>query len=297
MRSCLVILLLCTTGCLSFHSQRMPDAPADATFLRLQQTEIHYLETGDPTKPAVVLLHGFASSLNAWHRVQPALSKTHRVVSIDLKGFGLSGRPPGDYSPQEQAKLVLGVMDSLGIERASIVGHSWGSSVALSVALAAPDRVDKVALYDAWVYEQQIPTFFRWSRAKPIGEMLFAMFYKERPEEKMERAFYDRDRIDYTYTEAVRKSLARPGTSAAALEAVRGQRFEQIEDRYGEISHETLLMWGREDAVSALSVGVQLSRQLPNAELVVFEKCGHFPMEEAYAPSTNRLQKFLGAPP
>ena len=84
-----------------------------------------------------------------------------------------------------------------------------------------------------------------------------------------------------------------PGTSAAALAAVRGQRYALIEDRYREITAPVLLLWGREDKVTPLVVGERLVSELPDARLQVYARCGHFPMIEAYAASTRALADFL----
>jgi pimeloyl-ACP methyl ester carboxylesterase len=165
--------------------------------------------------------------------------------------------------------------------------------VALQVALMAPERVTRIALYDAWVYAEQLPTFFWWARASGLGEMLFGAFYNERPDEKMANAFYDPSIIDETFVESVQSYLDRPGTRAAALAATRGQRFEEWQHEYRTIQQPTLLLWGREDAVTRLEFGERLARELPNAELVVYPRCGHFPMIEAAAASTQDLVEFL----
>ncbi|MFI5301390.1 MAG: alpha/beta fold hydrolase, partial [Polyangiales bacterium] len=173
------IVGVASSGCLEFHQGAMPGAPKGATYADIDGAHIRYLDEGpkDATTTPIVLVHGFASALENWALVQPTLKKTRRVLSLDLKGFGWSDRPPGDYSPEAEAKIVLGLMLQRGIDQADIVGHSWGASVALAVALAAPARVRSIALYDAWVYEEQLPSFFLWARAPGFGETLFALFY------------------------------------------------------------------------------------------------------------------------
>ena len=290
----LVTLLCGVGGCLSFHQGPMPGEPRNATYVQLGDTRVRYIDRGKG--PPVVLLHGFASALETWETVVPALTDKHRVVALDLKGFGWTDRPDGDYSPDAQAQLVLALLDKLGIGRAAVVAHSWGSSVALALALRAPGRVERLALYDAWVYEAQLPTAFIWARADGMGELIFGLFYDERPDEKMEGAFYDPSRISEHFVEEVEAALDRPGTTAAALAAVRGQRFEDVEDQYRTIRQPVLLLWGREDRVTHLSYGERLVSELPNAKLMVYPRCGHFPMIEAAAPSTHDLVAFLDAP-
>lgn len=279
-------------GCVSFHAGTLPGEPGDANYAAVEDTRLRYIDTGGDG-PAVVLLHGYASSLEAWGAVVPALESSHRVIALDLKGFGWSGRPEGDYSPTAQAALVFGLLDQLGVQRAAVVAHSWGSSVALQMALSAPERVARVALYDAYVYEEQIPMFFQWSKLAGLGELLFGLFYNERPDERLMLAFYEPRLVTEELAEAVERAMQRPGTRAAALAVVRGMDFEQQQDRYAHVEQPVLLLWGREDAVTPLAFGERLLKQLPRAELEVFPLCGHFPMIEAASASTRALAKFL----
>jgi pimeloyl-ACP methyl ester carboxylesterase len=284
-------LALVASGCLSHHQGAMKGEPVGATFLTVEGARVRYLDVGQG--PPVVLLHGFASAIENWVAVIPELQKKHRVLALDLKGFGWSDRPVGDYSPAAQAALVKAVMKERGIDKAAIVAHSWGSSVALAFALAYPEAVDRIALYDAWVYEQQLPSMFQLARAKGVGEFLFAAFYSERGEERLANGFYDPEIIPEKLVEDVEQAMERPGTRAAALEAVRGMRFSELEPRYSSIQHPTLLLWGRDDIVTPPSIGERLVRQLRNARLVVYPRCGHFPMIEALAESNRELLTFL----
>jgi pimeloyl-ACP methyl ester carboxylesterase len=279
----------------------MPGEPANARFADVDGVRVRYVDTEgaegaaapEKEKPAVVLVHGFASALDAWDGVTPALVKTHRVIALDLKGFGWTDRPEGDYSPEAQARLVLRLMELRGVQKAAIVAHSWGSSVALAAALAAPERVTRLALYDAWVYEDQLPTFFHWARAEGVGEALFGLFYRQRADERIALAFYDKGLVTERLVESVDEALDRPGTVAAALAAVRGQRYAEVERRYRTIDKPTLLLWGREDIVTPLKYGERLARDLPNVRLVTYPRCGHFPMIEALAASNRDLTAFL----
>ena len=288
----LLFALACLPGCVAFHTGAMPGEPEGATFADLDGVRMRYVDEG--SGPAVVLIHGFASSLETWTAVRPALVESgHRVIAMDLRGFGWTDRPPGDYSSTAQANLVLALLDQLGVEHAAFVGHSYGAGVVLRLALLAPERVERMALYDAWAFSGQLPAFFHVARADGIGEAMFAAWYGERAEDRMAMAFFDQRFVTMELIDAVDASLRRPGTYAAALAAVRGMHYEEVEETYGTLTQPTLVLWGREDRVTPLEIGELLSRQLPGARLVVYPGCGHFPMIEHAAQSTAELVRFL----
>ena len=282
-------------GCAGFHKGTMPGEPKDATFANVDGVRMRYVDRGAPTAPTVVLIHGFASSLDTWTTVMPVLEKAgYRVIAMDLKGFGWTDRPEGDYSPEAEAKLVHGLLDQRGVSgKTAIVGHSWGSSVALMAAIQKPERISRIALYDAWVYDEQLPTFFHWAKADGVGEVLFDLWYTERPDDKMSNAFYDKRFVTEKFVEEVEAALERPGTVAAALAAVRGQHYDLVQAKYRTIDKPALLLWGRDDEVTTLQYGERLSHELKQAKLVVYPQCGHFPMIEAKDASNAELAEFL----
>ncbi len=286
------VMLHLLTGCMTFHPGPLPGEPRTASYTDVNGVRLRYVDVGEG--PTVVLLHGFASSLETWAGVVPALAKHHRVIALDLKGFGWSGRPEGDYSPRAQAELVFALLDQRGINQAAVVAHSWGASVALEMALQQPARVTRLALYDAWVYEEQLPTFFIWARASGVGETLFRLYYGQRADERIAYAFYDKERyVTERLVDDVQRALDRPGTYAAALAAVRGQRYAKVQPLYRTITQPALLLWGRNDSVTLLTYGERLARDLKNARLVTYPDCGHFPMIEALSESNRELLSFL----
>ena len=285
------LALLALTACPRFHSGAIPDPPDGSTFLEVDGVRVRYLDVGEG--PAVLLLHGFGASLDTWDPVIPELRKRHRVIAFDLKGFGWTSRPAGDYSPTAQARLALAVLDARGVGDVAVVGHSWGSSVALALTLEAPQRVRRIALYSAYTYDDQVPSFFRWSRTSGLGEALFALFYRERMEDKVPLAFYDQHKVTQAQIDRADGAVRRPGAVAAALAAARGQRFGAIERALRTVELPALVMWGREDRVTPVLYGERLARDLPRARLIVYPRCGHFPMVEATHASTRALAEFL----
>jgi len=279
-------------GCAGFHQGSLPNAPTNATYVRVGNVKIRYAVAG--TGPAVLLLHGYGSSLDIWEAsVLPKLAKTHQVIAIDMKGFGFSDRPPGDYTPAAQARIAWAVLDKLGIKDVAIVGHSWGASVALRMVLQNRARVRRVALYSAYVYEAQVPSFFLWARAPGIGETLFGLYYKQRIEDRIALAYHDQRFVTQARIDRVERELNRPGAVAAALATARGQRYKHVQRRYGSIKKPVLLLWGEQDAVTPIQFGTRLVTQLPDAQLIRYPRCGHLPMVELAAATTRDLAAFL----
>jgi len=289
-RALLAILLL--AGCPSFHPQPLPNAPSDATFVDVDGVHVRYRELG--RGPAVVFVHGFGASADSWAPVMPAVAGAgFRAIAVDLKGFGWTSRPDGDYSPAAQADLVWHVLDKLGVTDAAIVGHSWGSSVALAMAVQHQNRTRRVALYDAYVYDDQVPGFLRWAQVGGLGELLFGLFYTERLEERAALAYDDERWVTQARIDRVEADLARPGTAAAALATARGHHFAELHDKLRHLFRPVLLLWGETDQVTPVRFGHRLANELRDASIRVYPHCGHIPMVEANHASNRDLVEFL----
>ncbi len=289
-RALAILALTALVGCAKFHAGPLPGAPADATFVDVQGVHVRYRMLGEG--PTVVLIHGYGASLDSWSGVAEVIAQRHKVIAIDLKGFGWTSRPPGDYSPAAQAHLVWDVLDHLGVGDAALVGHSWGSSVVLAMALESPRRVRRIALYSAYVYDEQVPSFFRWAQTG-AGEALFSLYYQQRIDERVPLAYHDERWITQARVDRVIGEMDRPGTVAAALATARGHHFAAQVARYPSIDRPVLLLWGADDQVTPLRFGQRLASELPDAALEVYPACGHIPMVEARNPSTRDLVRFL----
>jgi pimeloyl-ACP methyl ester carboxylesterase len=294
-RAAVVLVAILLAACSpSFHPGRLPGAPADAAYVDVDGVSLRYRAIGDG--PTVVLVHGYGASLDSWRGVDDALAKHHRVIAIDLKGFGWSSRPAGDYSPAAHAALVWKALDQIGADDVALVGHSWGASVVLAMALDKPARVRRIALVSAYVYDDQVPSFFRWAQVGGVGELIFAMTYRERIEERVPLAYHDDRFVTQERVDAVQAEFDKPGTTAAALATARGHRFAAQAARYATIAKPALVLWGDDDQVTPLHAGERLSRDLPDARLVVVPACGHMPMVEARGALIRALREFLDEP-
>ena len=120
-------------------------------FAEIDGVRLHYQEAGANTSPPILLIHGFTASNFVWKDVLlPIAESGFRVIAPDLVGFGFSGKPKqGEYTIDAQARVITGLMNQLGIERATLVGSSYGGAVAATCALDYPERVERLVLVDA----------------------------------------------------------------------------------------------------------------------------------------------------
>ena len=112
--------------------------------------KFHYWRVGEG--PDVIMLHGLSGNLALWHfTIVPKLRQDYRITTYDLRGHGHSDMPPSGYTTLDMAEDLRGIMDSLGIKRAHLLGHSLGADVALHFALRYPQRVDRIVAIEAGI--------------------------------------------------------------------------------------------------------------------------------------------------
>jgi pimeloyl-ACP methyl ester carboxylesterase len=246
---------------------------------------VHESGRGTP----LILIHGLGASSYTWRKIAPELAKRHRVIAIDLKGFGQSDKPLDErYSIFDQARLIGDYITRNNLKDATLVGHSFGGGVALAVALdqldAGRTNIRKLVLIDSIAYRQPLPFFFRILRTPVIGEIGLSLVP---PEVQMERALAVAYLEDGKVTEdAVRNyasALHSEGGRHALLRTIDSLdpvQADEISKRYKELYLPTLVLWCDRDKIVPLKIGRRLARELPNARLKVMRKCGHIPHEE-----------------
>jgi pimeloyl-ACP methyl ester carboxylesterase len=294
-----VALLAVPTGCaLKFQSTTLDYAGEPHPVVRVGEADIRYSVSGPEDGEAVVLIHGFGSSLAAWDALVPALEDRYRVLRLDLKGFGRSSKYAADYGLDEHVAVILALMDHEGLGRAHLVAHSWGTAVALALAEAAQDRVGRLVLTSAWVYEGQLPWALRSARTAGMGELIFGLWYAENLDWRFGLSFHAPERwVTEDVMERSRAMLLLPGAKAAALATVRDLDLADRQQRYGQIDVPALLVFGQQDQVARPAFGERLQAHLPTARLEILPRCGHFPMIEHAALYNDLVRNWLDGDP
>ena len=254
-------------------------------FAEVEGTRIHYQEAGRTDAPAIILIHGFTASTLVWSEVLlPIAESGFRVIAPDLAGFGFSGKPrDGEYTIEWQARLVVGLMDSLGIASATLVGNSYGGAVAAICALDYPQRVERLVLVGA-VSNDDVKKrlLLRLGRSPVIGDLISPLLLDLRwlVRRRVLRNRVRLKEINEKRFETHHRHLRTSSTQRAALLMLRRWQAERIKRDAHLIGQPVLLIWGEQDLEMPLEDGKYLHRQIPDARLIVFRNCGHLPQEE-----------------
>jgi pimeloyl-ACP methyl ester carboxylesterase len=256
---------------------------------------LHYVEAGEG--PPLLLLHGLNGSTFSFRLLMPYLARHFRTIAVDLKGFGYSDRPSsGDYSLGAQARLVAGFLDALGIDRAFVLGHSLGGAVAMRLALASPERVERLILVSA-ADDSELRRGLRSARlVRPLLPVVAAFTVQNQRFRRMSlrSACYDPAFI----TPEIMEGYMAPTRIRGHLHALGSLMVDRRRDApldAASITQPTLIMWGSADRWIASSHGERLRALIPSSSFVLIEKAGHLVLEEQPQECSRVIIDFLKA--
>jgi pimeloyl-ACP methyl ester carboxylesterase len=266
----------------------------------LPQTRLYAEEAGNG--PAVVLLHGLGGSGYTWRYMVADLARSHRVIAIDLRGFGRSAKPYDQhYAALDQAAYVRAFLEQRGLRGITLVGHSFGGAVAMVLTMdlnrSQPDRISRLVLMDTPALPQTLsPTVQLLQR--PVLPLVALSILPPLVVAQLslindDGAFAHLTPNDVSMYAA---PLADPGAAHALVttaQRIVPENFDALIRRYPTIRQPTLLLWCRNDTVVPVSTGVKLVRMLPHARLRLIDRCGHTPPEENPGAATGQILSFL----
>jgi len=268
-------------------------------FAAVDGASLHYQEFGDPTKPTMLLIHGYTASAYAWNTTAPKLAdQGFHVIAVDLLGFGYSEKPYSfDYSIESQARMISRFMNRLGIGRATVVGSSYGGAVAATLALDYPERVEKLVLVNAVCNDDlKNHPILRLASIRGVGEVITPFlvdskaYLRHRMHGTLAKANHHlitKERIS-----AVRRPLKAADAHHSLLATSRNWRAKRIGHDAHLINQPTLIIWGEQDNVIPVRNGYQLHDSILNSRLVILKDCGHVPQEEKSEIFTELVTEF-----
>jgi pimeloyl-ACP methyl ester carboxylesterase len=270
--------------------------------------DFHVAEAGSG-EDVVLCLHGWPQHWYLWRRVLPALADSHRVLALDLRGFGWSDAPPSGYEKENMADDVLAVLDALGLERVKLIGHDWGGWIGFLICLREPDRIDRFlalgvpppwapvrpALRHVWRVAYQLPIAAPvvgsalHSRADLVPRTLVAGSTVRDPwDEQTLRAFAD--------------NLEEPDRARAASQLYRTFLLREmpalLRGRYSNRRQTvpTRLVNGADDFATRPGMVAGTDRQADDMAIELVAGCGHFIVDEMPDLVIARAREFLAGP-
>lgn len=245
---------------------------------------------GDPGAEPLVLVHGLGATKASWLLAAPALARDYRVIAIDLPGFGSSSKPRGRYDAPWFAERIFPVLDHYEYESAHFAGNSMGGRIIMEMAMMRPDRVKAVAcLCPAAAFSRR--------RALPLVRVAIpelaavaARLPRARLRMVLRQLFADPNRLEPDWLDAVMDDFLRlwrrPAARIAFACAARSTYLDEplgdggFWTRLHDMKTPALYLYGEADPVISSRFAGRIERTLPNAEVLVWEDCGHVPQVE-----------------
>ncbi|MEW2329833.1 alpha/beta hydrolase [Micromonospora chersina] len=269
--------------------------------------QVFYREAGDPSRPTLVLLHGFPTSSNMFRNLIPALADEFHLVAPDHVGFGQSSAPPVDqfdYSFERLTEITLGLLDTLGIDRFALYLHDYGAPIGLRVASRHPQRVTGLITQSGNAYTEGFT---------PFWNVLFDHAKDRQAHEPAVRRLLEAEATRWQYVHGVpadrldriapetwlldQAGLDRPGNKEIQLQLFWDYQFNldvypDFQRYFRQHQPATLVTWGRHDEIFGPAGAEAYARDLPDAEIHLLDT-GHFALETHGDEIAGLIRAFL----
>lgn len=271
--------------------------------LSVKNATISALIAGDPQAPPAVLIHGLGATKASFLTIVGGLAKHHRVIAIDLPGFGASSKPMGRYDAPWFSGYVTGVLDRLGHESAFLVGNSMGGRISMEVAMRTPERVEAIACLCPAAAFSNRPGLLIARLMRPELSILAGRLPRKRMREGLRNLFADGTCIEEEWYEAAIDDFLdvwkSPRARVAFARALRNIYLDEPEgergfwNRLSYMQTPALFIYGKHDTLITHRFGHRIRKTLPHATVRVWNDCGHVPQIEFPDRTTRAITKFF----
>ncbi len=247
----------------------------------------------------ILFIHGLGASVQIWRPALEVIGRKHRVLAVDLPGFGRSDKPDAPYTLEYMANFIRDFLDMIGVPRVTLVAHSFGGAVALRFALDFPERLERLVLVAPAALSHRASPLLLLMTLPGVGELLSfpnragtAMLFRH--------ATYKRHSVSDAIIDESYELAKLPGAQRCFLIILRatghllGQRqgfLGPILSRLSEIAAPTLVLWGRQDRI--VPEASMAAASIPGAHIEVWDECGHIPWIEHTDRFNIMLLNFL----
>lgn len=267
----------------------------DSRFLVFDDTLVHYRDEGDKDAFPLLLLHGAFSSLHTYNGWAKELRGHFRIIRIDMPGFGLTGpNVRGNHTMSMYKRCIATVLDRLDVKKCHIVGSSLGGWVSWEFALDYPERIEKMVLMGAagFLDKRNIPLPFKMARTPFVSRVARYAIKRRILEQFVNQVYYNQAKVSEALIDRYYDLFTREGNPKIFFEMANTE-YEESTDLLKHIKTPTLLMWGKHDKWIPVENAYRFERRLKNSEIVIYENCGHLPMEELPRRSAKDVRLFL----
>ncbi len=285
-----------------------PDRPAEdlagrwatppSQFVLVDGIKVHLRDEGprDDQNP-IVLLHGTSSSLHTWDGWARVLQAKHRVIRVDLPGFGLTGpTPDGNYQMPVYSHFVASLMDTLHVQRAVLAGNSLGGYVAWKTAVDYPDRVSTLILVDAAGYATtaaSVPIGFKLAQVPMLSGLMENILPRRVIESSLRNVYGDPSKITIELIDRYYELTLRAGNRKSLAARFAQNKAGEFEAQIARVQQPTLVIWGGLDRLIPPENAEKFHHDIANSRVVIFDKLGHVGHEEDPASTAAAAQAFL----
>ncbi len=277
-------------------------APEPSRFIQIRGMQAHVRDEGPRADPLpIVLLHGTSASLHTWDGWVAALKDRHRVIRVDMPGFGLTGpTPDGRYDIGVYTDFVAQLLDQLNVGQVVLAGNSFGGYVAWKTALDHPGRIARLVLVDAAGYDyqaQSVPIAFKLAQIPALKPLLANVLPRSMVASSVRNVYGDPSRVTPELIERYYELSLRAGNRDALAARFMQNQGGEFEKQIPEIAQPTLIIWGGQDRLIPIENARRFNRDIAGSRLVVFDKLGHVPHEEDPRATVAAVEAFLAERP
>jgi pimeloyl-ACP methyl ester carboxylesterase len=264
---------------------------------------VHYQDEGDPSRPLLVLLHGFGDSFTTWEGWAPELKTKFHVIRVDFPGHGLTQAPAGyQLSIEGLVEFVDAFAAKLALPKFAVAGNSMGGGVAWLLAVRHPDRIDALILADAAGFPNEkppaeVPLAFKILQY-PIGRAILRNI-DNRPlvRQGLKTDVYDKSLITPALVDRWSEFQRAPGHRAILMGVNFGAQTQATAEMLGTIKVPTLVLHGESDVLIEPAGARKFAAAIPGAQLIVYPQVGHLPQIEIPQRSAADVAAFLETQP